>query len=178
MVEFVRICPRCRHANPEYENVCSACDQFIGMEAAVPAQRSTEGKIAGTPKPKPVPEQAQATRRYVPVAESFFLQLPETDVLLTVRPGNVLGQAHASGDAELQIPESVEGSRYLHRRHCRFEREKESWLVIALDQRENGSEFTNPTFVNQYRLAPGNRHVLKDGDQLRLSGLTFSVRVV
>ncbi len=174
MAEFVRICPRCGNANPEYENVCSTCNQFIGMEAAAPAQRSMEGQIAGAPKS----ESAQATRRYVPVAESFFLQLPETELLLTVGPGNLLGQAHASGDAQLQIPESVDGSRYLHRRHCRFEREQESWLVIALDQRQYGSEFTNPTFVNQHRLAPGSRHVLKDGDQLRLSGLTFSVRMV
>ena len=50
--------------------------------------------------------------------------------------------------------------------------------MVAIDQREYGSEFTNPTFVNQHRLAPGHRRILKDGDQLRLSGLTIGVRML
>jgi hypothetical protein len=174
MAEFVRICPRCGQTNPEYENLCGACNQFIGMEAAVPAPPPTGGQEAAPAGP----QHTQATRRYVPVAESFFLQLPESDLLLTVRPGDVLGQAHVSNDAQLQVPASVQGSGFLHRRHCRFERDEGGWRVIAIEQRAHGSGFTNPTFVNQHRLAPGDRHPLGDGDQLRLSGLSFNVRVV
>lgn len=184
MAEFVRICPKCAQVNPEYENLCGACGQFIGMEAAVPAPQAAPRKPV-PPEPEalvPPKVDEQATRRYVPEPESFFLQLQDADLLLTVSAGSVLGQAHASNDAQLQIPETVEGSRYLHRRHCRFERGFEQgrgqWLVTAIDQLEIGSEFTNPTFVNQHRLAPGERHPLNEGDQLRLSGLTFIVRTV
>ena len=178
MADFVRICPKCGRANPEYENLCVACDQFIGMENAIPAPvpRSAEPKDDG--KAGPETSNPQATRRYTPVAESFFLRLHGPDLLLTVRSGSVLGQAHASSDADLQIREAVEGCRFVHRRHCRFRREAERWTVTALDQSAFGSEFTNPTFVNQHRLAPGADHALQDGDQLRLSGLTFVVRMV
>ncbi len=178
MAEFVRICPKCGMVNPEYENLCTACDQFIGMEGAVPVPRET---APPEPEPEPggpQPARDQATRRYVPEAESFFLQLQDGDLLLTATAGSELGQSHASSDAGLQIPDTVAGSRYLHRRHCRFEWVKGQWLVTAIDQSASGSEFTNPTFVNQHRLAPGDSHPLSDGDQLRLSGVTFSVRMV
>jgi pSer/pThr/pTyr-binding forkhead associated (FHA) protein len=176
MAEFVRICPRCGRPNPEYENLCAACDQFIGMEPAVaaPAPAPTGGDDGAGADGADTP----ATRRYTPLAESFFLRLESADLLLTVRPGSVLGQAHPTSDADLQVPDAVEGSDFLHRRHCRFEREAQRWTVTALDQSAYGSEFTNPTFVNQHRLAAGATHPLQDGDELRLSGLTFVVRMV
>jgi FHA domain len=189
MAEYVRICPRCRRANPEYESLCSACGQFIALESAVPAQAAApEPPAPPSPLPPPDPEpkaaadnappEAQPTRRYVPPAELFYLQLPETDLLLTVHPGDVLGQAHASSDAQLQVPATVAGVGFLHRRHCRFERDAAGWQVVAIDQQALGSAFTNPTFVNQHRLGPGERHPLADGDRLRLSGLGLAVRMV
>jgi hypothetical protein len=177
MAEFVRICPKCGHINPEYENLCTACNQFIGMESAVPAAPPMAETVKRSPVThSPEAESAQATRRYVPVAESFYLQLEDVQSLLTVRPGFVLGQAHASSDAQLQIPQTVRGSSFLHRRHCRFELDDKGWRVIAVEQPQ--SAFTNPTFVNQHKLGPGESHPLSDGDQLRLSGLNFSVRMI
>jgi hypothetical protein len=188
MAEFVRVCPRCGQANPEYENLCSGCNQFIGMEPAVPApaaaspapapEPAPNPAPAGSPPPAPAVPAAQPTRRYVPVAESFYLQLEGQALRLNVRHGSVLGQAHPGNDADLQVPATVTGADFLHRRHCRFERDGAGWWLVALDQQDFGSAFTNPSAVNQHRLGPGQRQRLNDGDQVRLSGLTFLVQLV
>ncbi len=182
MAERVRICPRCGRTNPEYENVCTGCDQFIGMEPATAAPPTPAADPE--PDPKPAARQAaaeappaQATRRWQPRSEGLYLRLADTGLTLTAGPGDVLGQAHPASDAALQVPSTVDGSAYLHRRHCRFLQEQGRWLVLALDQAEFGSDFTNPTFVNGQRLAPGERRPLADRDQLRLSGLTFELRI-
>lgn len=177
MAEFVRICPKCGTENPEYEAVCTSCDQFIGMESAVPAPASPKPETGGAP-PEAQTHVPPATQRYVPVADSFFLQLPDGVALLTVRSGAVLGQAHPSSDADLQLPAEVEGSGFVHRRHCRFELRDGRWRVTAIDQSTAGSPFTNPTFVNQHRVSAGAARELSDGDELRLSGVTLIVRMV
>lgn len=175
MAEFVRVCPRCRQVNPEYQNVCTACNQFIGMEPTVPSSSAPAAQTAGGPeKSTPV----QATRRFVPANDSFYLQLPGSDLVLTVRSGAVLGQAHPSNDAALQIPEEIEGCEFVHRRHCRFELRERSWMVTALDQKELDSDFTNPTYVNESLVTAGSSRTLNNGDRLRLSGITLLVKII
>jgi len=178
MTDFVKICPRCGTPNPEYENLCSECGQFVGMEPSVP--RPAE---APTPPPAPPEEPPSPPPRPTPAATSVevgscWLEPLFGGEILTVRSGAVLGQAHESNDAELQIPATVDGSAYLHRRHCRLDREGDGWYLTAIDQAAFGRDFTNPTRVNEETLAPGERRQVGDGDELRLSDLRFRVKIL
>lgn len=160
---FVKICPKCGTSNPEYENLCQECGFFIAME---PAQ------AAPTPSPqaKETPTSAQL---------KLQLNLPGTGISFDIKPGDVLGQAHASSDARLQLPESLADVAYIHRRHCRFWQEGDQWQVEAIDQSQSpkSSGFTNPTWVNGVPLNPGERRTLGNGDDLRLSAITLLVNL-
>lgn len=181
MTEFVKICPKCGTPNPEYENLCAECGQFIGMEPATPRPQTSPpaapAEAPAAPPPaapeRPTPAAATAAER------AFFYLEPAFDhEILTVRENAILGQAHAQSEAEVQIPGRIEGAAFLHRRHCRFEHRNHGWQVQVLDQSRYGREFTNPTRVNGEEVMPGDSRRLDDGDELRLSGLGFRVRIL
>ena len=185
MTEFVKICPQCQLANPEYENVCSGCGHFIAMEVAVqapvePASVENQPQEADVEVDRNAGEQAPVapTMRYQPEQLSFYLELTASGDIFTIENGTILGQRHASSKANVQIPPDRPGAEFLHRQHCRFSNEKGQWRVQAMDQIPLGQEFTNPTFVNQNRLGAGQWAVLANGDQIRLSGLLFEVKMV
>lgn len=186
MADYVRICPRCGRANPEFENACSACGHFIGMEPAIPQIRSVEAgassKLASVDADQDVPEEHPSDVTQVQgaaaVDESFYLEHVTSDQIFTIRPGTVMGQAHDTSQAEVQVPVDIDGSEYLHRRHCQFERQEGKWIVIPLNQADCDQEFVNPTYVNKRQVTPGEHQVLNDGDVLRLSGVSFSVRFI
>lgn len=189
MAEFVRICPKCKQVNAEYENVCSACSQFIGMEATViaPVEKNEEADVAETSaainSAKDSGKAAHATlgptQRYIPASSFFYLEVKGLSKVYTVHTGSVIGQAHESSRAQVQIsPQEVQGADFIHRSHLRCECVHDKWSVICLDQNEFGREFTNPSFINQQRLPPGERHIIQNGDSLALAGVVFNVRMV
>jgi hypothetical protein len=200
MTEYVRVCPRCDQATPEYENICAYCQNFIGMEeavlassiasfkaestgvsaeipaATVMASPSGDGEdpalLAGNTTPR-VPVEP-LTRRFVANEPTLFLEIAR-DTHLPVYPGWRLGQPHPGNDAEIQLPNHLPGIEFVHRQHCCFEHRSNQWYVIAIDQRSLGRDFTNPTLVNNRILPPGQQVLLSDGDELRLSGIKITV---
>ncbi|CAK0754251.1 putative FHA domain-containing protein [Gammaproteobacteria bacterium] len=206
MTDYVRICPRCGQINPEYDNLCTTCLHFIGMEEAVPASTSAtvadgathpadtttapttipspiHRSAATMPPSSPTPQLAPLnpigeplTQRFVPTEPSLFLEVAK-DKLLPVHPGWRLGQAYSSNDAEIQLPAQLVGVEFVHRYHCCFDHDQGRWYVTALDQRSLARDFTNPTYINGRLLPPGERSVLTDGDELRLSGVRLWVRI-
>ncbi|MDM8544885.1 FHA domain-containing protein [Candidatus Venteria ishoeyi] len=189
MSEFVRICPKCQQQNPEYEHVCQSCGQFIAMEMAI--QKPEGDKATTTPPvaeethttPPPISEQktrnTAATQRFDKnEVAAIYLQLNNSEQVFTVKHGWVMGQAHVQNKAQIQIPDDISGSEYLHRRHCRFIYQDGKWYVQALDQKRFQREFTNPTQVNQKTLTPGKAAQIQDGDTLMLSGLGFDVHFI
>ncbi|MEM7016549.1 MAG: FHA domain-containing protein [Pseudomonadota bacterium] len=184
MSEFVRICPKCRHQNPEYENACTECGHFVGMEAAVPKPASPK---PARPKPEAAKKAPRRQRKQVQskLAETtekdppaFYLDIAGTDKVYTIQDGWVLGQAHGTNTAHIQIPEDITGSGYIHRQHCRFEHRDKQWFITPIDQKLFERDFTNPTFVNQYAVAPNTRHPIKNGDTLTLAGVSFTVKMI
>jgi pSer/pThr/pTyr-binding forkhead associated (FHA) protein len=161
MTEFVKICPQCGQANPEYEHLCGQCNHFIGLEAAQPA-------VQNPPVQAVTPAELRG---------GLLLTLPGTTLSFPVRSGDTLGQSHPDSDAQIQLPPSVTDVAYIHRRHCRFQQAADQWLLEAIDQGPLGREFTNPTWVNGVRLEPGERCPLGHGDDLRLSGTTLLVQL-
>ncbi len=192
MPEFVKICPRCGRANPEYENLCADCQQFIGMEPAVPrptdgGQRGAEpdsvDATAGRPPPEAPLQTAQPTEpQGLPQAPAapptFYLSLNGEDRTFTLQDGSVMGQAYPGSPATVQIPAGVNGVEYVHRQHCRFEYRDARWRVQPLDQAPFNQTFTNPTRVNRHLVPPGTWHLLADGDELRLSGVSFHIKII
>jgi hypothetical protein len=171
MVEFVRVCPRCGTANPEYENLCRKCNHFIGMEAAIDsAQAPAPAERSQSQGPRAERSRSQGDPR-------LQLTVPGTSIAFAVKNGDLLGQAHSQSEAQMQLPETVPDVAFVHRRHCRFLLEGGQWYLEAVDQTPLGQGFTNPTWLNGVRLEPGERRPLGNGDDLRLSATTLLVAI-
>ncbi len=187
MVEFVKICPKCGDINPEYENLCAKCRQFIGMESSVPKpqKRQQESDVTspvetlpkatdekGRRNPDPVESEAMVT------GASIYLQPVSGGEILTIVDGSVLGQSHVPSEASVQIPAEVDGVAYVHRQHCSFQMIDGNWIVTPIDQKPLGQKFNNPTLVNQQAVTMGESHLLQDGDELQLSGVIMRVKIL
>lgn len=199
MADFIKICPKCGHTNPEYENACTVCTYFIGMETPVAASTAAT-KAAKTPPSEAAPApnspsvdtssphaQSDATtsdsstavapvRRFA-ARPSLYLQAGGTEQVFEICDGWVVGQAHPTSTAQLQLRD-LPSITYVHRQHCQFTLREARWHVTALDQVSHGRDFTNPTLVNQTKLAPGETHALRNGDQLSLAGVKLVVRIL
>jgi hypothetical protein len=182
MTEFIRICPKCKQENPEYEHVCAGCGQFIALEAAIPRppvpakiDPPPAAPVETSPPPSPAKPVPAATRR-MDTAESFYLQHGER--IFTVKHGWVMGQAHPQNTAQIQIPLDIAGCEFIHRRHCRFILKDRQWHAQALDQKRFQRDFTNPTLVNRKALKADGGHRLQNGDVLTLAGVDFVVKMV
>jgi len=188
MTEFVKVCPKCKHGNPEYLNVCEKCQQFIGME--VPVAKNTipevvKNKASEEQQKAPAPPQqsiADDTTNSSPLEKTsqpfMYLELADNGQLLTIKSGDVLGQDHPTGIAEVKIPKHIQGVEFVHRQHCQFYFEEDKWYLQALDQTRFQHEFTNPTLLNRTALKTEARQQLSHGDVLHLSSLKFNVRLV
>ena len=186
MSQFVRICPRCQTQNPEYEHICTSCGQFIAMESPVvvdakkiEVEKTAEESTAATPT---LEKPATASVTSEPVTDttpSIYLELRTADrPLFTVKSGWIMGQAHPDNRAEIQIPNHIADSQFVHRCHCRFLYKDNHWYVQALDQKRYQGQFTNPTLVNDVPMSPDKARQIKNGDILRLSGLYFQVKFI
>lgn len=180
MTEFVRICPRCSHINPEYENLCAECQQFIGMEPSVPRPATVAKEIP--PAAEPVAEKPAVRTTTTMVAEakrdtpaSFYLSTGS--LTLTIHDGAVIGQQHPGNRSAVQIPSDTVGCRYIHRQHCSFHYHDNAWHVQAIDQQIFGQSFTNPSWLNEERLVVSQQYRLQRGDILRLSAVTLTVDI-
>lgn len=185
MSAFVKICPKCGHHNPEYENACAQCACFIGMETPVsaPSTLSEPGRRGSAPVQHPSAADSGVTSASAPqpapgqVPSTLYLQVLGSRQIFEVHDGWTVGQSHATSSAELQLRD-LPGIQYVHRDHCRFSCLDGAWQVTATDQRQFGRDFTNPTTINQTRLAPGAAQGLKNGDQLSLAQLKLVVRII
>ena len=185
MSKFIKICPKCGHHNPEYENACAECADFIGMETPIPAQSSVSDSIQAGADDRELlsAEQAQLTDLTAsqtgpaPLTPTLYLQVLGADQVLEVRDGWTVGQSHASSTADLPLRD-LPGVNYLHRNHCRFSCLNGDWQVTPTDQRQFGRDFTNPTALNNTTLTPGEAHRIQNGDQLSLANLKVVVRII
>ncbi len=187
MSKFIKVCPKCGHQNPEYENACLVCTYFIGMETPLPAPPPVEDNDNTRPDTgqvqRPSADEGTRTTTAAPaeassvVQPTLYLQVLGSDRIFEVRDGWTVGQSHASSTADLQLRD-LPGISYVHRNHCRFTFENGSWQVTPTDQGQFGRDFTNPTAVNQTRVSPGDALAINNGDQLSLGTLKVVVRII
>jgi len=185
MSSFIKICPKCGHHNPEYENACAVCTDFIGMETPIPAQSpaveptQTSAGVLEAQSADQVQLTAVTASQTAParLQSTLYLQVLGSDQIFEVCDGWTVGQSHVSGTADLQLRD-LPGIHYLHRNHCRFSCLNGNWQVTPTDQRQFGRDFTNPTALNNTTLTPGEAHRIKNGDQLSLANLKLVVRII
>jgi hypothetical protein len=174
----IKRCPKCGHRNPESADLCEVCGEFLGLVAP---------ETVADPEPeRAVPDPAlPASTSGVPVRVTqvetaapslLYLESPAGQRSYPVKPGDIVGQAHATSAAQVQI-EPLPGAQCIHRQHGRFDWRDGQWYITALDQRPFGSDFTNSTVLNGQRLAPGDSQSLGNGDRLVLAGVLFTVRI-
>ena len=185
MSSFIKICPKCGHHNPEYENACTQCGDFIGMETPIPAPSPLDDTtnsgddVVNLDSADPAQPASQTTPQAAPTAlqPTLYLQVLGSDQIFEVRDGWTVGQFHASSTAQLQLRD-LPGVHYLHRNHCRFSCPDGNWAVTPTDQRQFGRDFTNPTVLNHTTLTPGEAHRVENGDQLSLANLKVVIRII
>lgn len=187
MLRYVKICPRCGRHNDEFSEACDQDGEFLGMVPATPAdsappepvlkptQPPQQVKPADAPQTEVAPESEQepVTSRLEEVRHRLYLEVQPSGQCYEVSNGDIVGQAHPTSPAKVQL-ENVPGVNYVHRNHCSFEYRDNRWHVTAIAQQS----YTNPTFVNQQRLGPGQSAPLSNGDRLMLSNVPLHVRVV
>ena len=184
MLEYVKICPKCGRANSEFSDICGNDSEFLGMIEPIPKPK--ENTVSPSPATEPTgqtqtgstapsesaQEKVRVTNRFEN-ASAFYLEVPGTQQLYTIKNGSVLGQAHATSDADVQLS-GILGVNFVHRRQCAFDYAEAKWHVTAIKQ----DDFTNPTLVNHINLQPGQRHALNNGDRLTLCNITLNVRII
>lgn len=171
MVTYAKICPRCGHENDEFADACEKDGEFLGMVPATPVSDEAAASEPQAEQESPAP--SAPLREFGQPARVLYLDVTETAECHQVRDGWVVGQAHPTSTADVQL-EGATGINYVHRRHCRFECRDDAWYVTAIEQ----DGYTNPTFVNHRRLAPDETAPLRNGDRLSLSSVSINVRII
>jgi hypothetical protein len=184
MLEYVKICPKCGQANSEFSDICGNDGEFLGMiepipkhkessaSPAPPMEQSGQTQAGSTAQNESAQEKERVTNRFEN-ASAFYLEIPGTDQVYTIKNGFVLGQAEPTSDADVQLS-GIPEINFVHRRHCLFDYAENKWHVTAI----KNEGFTNPTLVNHVKLQPGQRHALNNGDRLILSSITLNVRII
>lgn len=192
MLEYVKVCPKCGHINPESAgDICGreGCDEFLGLVAAVSlasVQMPLDPPVPPNPSPPKTAEdpvqvpKSQVQEKSVPFTNRFvnppplYLEMPGTSTTYEIHPDFIVGQSHPTSTAHVQLS-GIQGVNYVHRRHCIFECTDGQWFITAIRQEEH---FTNPTYLNQLIIEPGQRYPLHNGDRLTLAVITLNVRLL
>ena len=177
------VCDRCSTENPEGSRACGACGSALWMTGrsadtgnlSAAQGNGSNGRIPGSATvaqgSSPFNEQSTASsavegnrihatlviERGVSAGKKFPLSSPEAQI------GRWDADSGVFPDVDL---DSDDPEAKVSRRHARISLSNGNYLIEDL-----GS--TNGTFVNRgKRLAPGNSHPLKDGDEI-IVGKTF-----
>jgi len=196
MNEYVKICPVCKHQNPEDSDICEVDGVYLGMTPSVRAKDVVESSAASAdatvmlpntksadsqelppPSESLVSGEVRTTQRMEDFVPVIYLDLLGTERVFTIQPGYLIGQAHPNSPAEVQL-DQIADVEYVHRQHARFVFENGEWSLIPVDQKSLGRDFTNPTYLNQQKLIPGQPYPLHNGDRLVLGKIPFIIRFI
>jgi predicted amidophosphoribosyltransferase len=152
-------CPVCGAEVEAGDAFCSSCGASL-KAAPAPAPAPVEAtpvaaEVTAAPPPPPPSPPAAAGPRLVVAASGAEIPLPAKDEILIGREDPVSG---VYPDVDMTPHGGEDGG--VSRRHARLIVEGGSYFVEDLDS-------TNFTFVNKQKLAPGTRHPLHSGDEIR-----------
>src|SRR5262252_773143 len=176
------ICERCSTENLDGTRFCDVCGAALwmaGKSGSLPGMQGN-GSNGNTPKPAPSLVHSGAHLTGEPRVIASLDPTPATHATLIIERGISAGKKFPLSGPESNIGrwdadggvfpdvdlDSDDPEAKVSRRHARISLADGSYLIEDL-----GS--TNGTFINRgRRLAPGDRHPLKDGDEI-IVGKTF-----
>lgn len=179
MSEYVKICPKCGHHNPEESDLCDnpECSEFLGMVVSIPAPIQPDRvQETALPSDQPSPPAQSSRDRETKVTKrllqpSLYLECLSTSKTFQIHAGHIVGQAHPTSQAHIQMSD-IPNINFVSREHCQFNFEHGQWFVAAI------KTATNPTYVNQLQIKDGERVPIKNGDRLIMANVPFQVRVI
>jgi len=178
--EYVRVCPRCGHENPEWHEICQSpdCDGFLGVVNPSPRIRREPHPTPDHPSfPQEISQKDASVDPGVGVSvttrlpEVLYLEYQGTSKVVEIRSGQVVGQAHPSSQADVQLSD-IPNINFVSRQHCLFICENGRWFVTAIPTA------TNPTYLNQKLVPKGAKAPLSNGDYLVMANVPFTVRII
>jgi len=161
-----RTCSACGYINLPGEMFCQRCGVQIPPVSSTPPP---------PPKRAPDPGEAPTAGARAPYVRVGKLYLRPSGIEIGLPLGKreiILGR----DDPTLDIYPQIDLTRYdgeqsgVSRRHARI------WVDFAGVSIEDLNS-TNFTFLNRYRLQPGQRYLLEDGDEIRLGLLVLEYRL-
>ena len=175
--DYVKICPQCGKRNREHENICPECGQFLGLIRPILQEQNVEPEPQGASEHSlPGADEARFTMRLTPAGAQekadpvLILESLEADRIYRVHTGQVVGQAHPTSQADVQMA-GIPNLNYVSRQHCRFDFEMGEWYVTCLPSALNG------LILQGTELIPGGRALVKNGDRLEMANVPFLVRI-
>ncbi len=184
MSTLVKICSMCGAKHPESEFMCPSCGALLdrtepvpdpALEPPVPPVMPVDSPDSTVFVFQPSPNSDTACG----VTSRYYAELPlvlehqGTSRLFEIKNGEVLGQAHPTSTATLQLDNLPGALGCVHREHCRFDCDQGKWRVTTIAR----PDFTNQTLVNHTKIEPGMSHPLRNGDRLTLCNIVFNVRI-
>jgi len=195
-MNYVKVCPRCRHRNDEQARICESCDEMLLGVRPEPLQdeRLSEDAspavalrgageviqlddLANTPEPARPPQPVQKTRGMD--TEALTLEFTRGKRVFVIRSGQVLGRDDGTADlgrANIPTDAGIDVG-CVSRWHCRFHREDGHWYVTPLHDRRSELAKPNPTWIGSNRLGVSQPYVLRNGDLLRLADVELRVLI-
>ncbi len=179
MSEYVKICPKCGYHNPEQNDLCDnpECSEFLGMVVAIPTPTQPDrAQETALPSDQPSHPVQPSRNREIKVTQrllqpSLYLECLSTSKTFQIHSGYTVGQAHPTSRAHIQMSD-IPNINFVSREHCQFDFENGQWFVTAI------RTATNPTYLNQLQIRPGDRMPVKNGDRLIMASVPFQVRVI
>ncbi len=139
-----KVCPSCGTRNPEDDIVCKEC--MADLTGVEPVDEEVEEGANREPE-------EEIEERTVVISDT--LTLLGDGFSIVVKSGDVVGRQGIGA-------ESLRGFKTVSRRHARFYKKGDKWLVEDV-----GS--TNGTFVNDKPVPQGSGQEIKNGDVIKLS---------
>ena len=159
-------CSACGYINLPGEMFCQRCGVQLPPVSSVPPP---------PPKRAPDPGEAPAAGASAPYVRVGKLYLRPSGVEISLPLGKreiVLGR----DDPTLDIYPQIDLTRYDGEQSGVSRRPARIWVDFAGVSIEDLNS-TNFTFLNRYRLPPGQRYLLEDGDEIRLGLLVLEYRI-
>lgn len=177
------VCERCSTENLEGSRFCDVCGAALWMAGKTGKLPGAPGNGSNGSAHKPAASLVQSGAHHLSGEHKAIVALeaaPRTHASLVIERGVSAGKKFPLSSAESNIGrwdadggvfpdvdlDSDDPEAKVSRRHARISLREGNYLIEDL-----GS--TNGTFINRgRRLAPGDRHSLKDGDEI-IVGKTF-----
>lgn len=161
-------CPNCGFVNPLGETYCQNCGFWLTQEPYFAAsQADVSGNLPEPAVSLPTPP-AFETEAAIQSIGHLFSPATNASLTLPVQPEIIIGRHDPERGIfpDVDLGNQGSASNSISRRHARLLLQAGQIYVEDLNS-------TNATYLNRQRLQPGQRHLLKDGDELRLGGVVL-----